>query len=492
MERQGREARAGGGCALALVGLGLGVLLGAQIALSLVGLDLGYLLGRVSGRAPALVQATAVPTPVAAIQGAVAPGRRMVWRAPIALDSDTREPDMLLVSRNYDRPGDTLVYLSPDAGSARWESAPMGDNGSGWLIAFDREMVYVADDARLLGLDRADGALRWEAPLSDAISYSLCPTCLRAVGGAVVALSDDGVIQAFRGASGAPLWSVRLREASRQLVVLGDLVGAPDLRPGASDSSAGLYLFNVADGAPARAIEPVCTGPDSGWEDRPHYFDPIYSSPDGAELYWLLDSAGCVVRASASGLSGGPPVFVPEGFSPSSSNTTLAADSLLYLSDGARIVAVGADGARLVLAAEEHTLRPLAARDTTLLVEATRRRGSTRVELWAVDLASGARRWERVLAGNDSLAGPYDSADWVAALVGDSVALVEQRAEPAQLAFELLSLSDGASRASAALPVEEPGDDLRGLLVSRNTAYLVTEELYAVELGSGGVRYRFP
>lgn len=488
-DRQGRGP--GLGCALAIVGLGLGLLLGAQLALGMVGLDLGYLLARMSGEAPALVQATAVPTPLTAIQGA-APGGRMVWRAPIALDSDTREPDMLLISRNYDRGGDSIIYLSADERAARWESAPMGDNGNGWLVAFDADLIYVADKARLLGLGRADGALRWEAPLSDEISYSLCPSCLRAVGGAVVALSDDGVLQAFRGASGAPLWSVRLREATRQLVVLGDSVGAPDARPDADDSTAGLYLFNVADGSPARAIEPICAQPGSSWDDRPHFYDPIYSSPDGAELYWLLDSARCVARAGASGLSAGEPLPLPESFSASSSNAVLAVDGALYLSDGDQIVAVGADAARELLAAEEYSLRPLAARAGTLLVEATRRRGSTRMELWAIDLESGARRWERVLAGTNPLAGPYDTADWAAALVGDSVALIEQRPDTQTMAYELISLADGTSRASAAIAVEDPDDDLRGLLVSRDAAYLVTDELYAVELSSGDTLYRLP
>jgi outer membrane protein assembly factor BamB len=491
MEDSRRNGRAGGGCVLALALLGAGVLLGAQIALSMVGLDLGYLLGRMSGDAPALVRATAVPTAVTAIQGA-APGNRIVWRAPIALDSDTREPEMLLISRNYDRGGDSIVYLSPDEQAARWESAPLGDNGSSWLVAYDSELIYVADKARLLGLGRSDGALRWEAPLSDEISYSLCQGCLRAVDGVVVALSDDGVLQAFRGTSGAPLWSVRLREATRQLVVLGDMVGAPDVRPDVQDSSAGLYLFNIADGSPARAIEPACSQPESTWEDRPHYYDPIYQSADGDELYWLLDSARCVVRAGASGLSAGAPVFMPENFSVSSSNTILAADGALYLSDDDRIVAVSADAAREVLAIEDYSLRPLGVRGETLLVEATRRRGSSRMELWAIDLASGQRRWERVLAGTDNLNGPYDTADWAAALVGDTVALVEQRPDAQTLAYELLSLSDGTSRASATIPVDDPDTDLRGLLVSRATAYLVAEELYAIELSSGQTLFRWP
>lgn len=399
---------------------------------------------------------------------------------------------MLLISRNFDRGGDSLVYLSPDARTVRWESAPMGDSGNSWVLAYDAEMIYVADGARLLGLGRADGGLRWEAPLSDRIFYNGCRDCLRAVDGVVVALSDDGVIQAFRGASGAPLWSVRLRETTRQLVVFDDLVGAPDARPNANDATAGLYFYNIADGSPARTIEPACNRSDGSWEDHPHYYDPIYVTPDGDGLYWLLDSAACLVRANASGIAAVPPVYLPKDFSASSSNAVFVTDDALYLSDRNQLVAVDAGGARVLFETEDYELRPIAARGNTLLIQARRWRGSTRYELWAIDLTSGARRWERILSGDDPPDGPFDSGDWALEIVGEALALVEQLDDPEELRYELINLNDGTSRASMPVAVDDPDGNLRGTLFGRNTVFLANDELYAVELSSGQTLYRWP
>jgi len=492
MDERGRKDGPGRGCTPFVVVFALGGLLGALAALALSGLGPGYLVGRLTGSAPALVEATAVPTPVAALRGAAAPGRRNIWRVPVTLNSDTSDPDMLLISRNYDRGSDSLVYLSPDARTVRWESAPMGENGNSWVVAYDAEMVYVADGPRLLGLGRGDGALRWEAPLSDRISANLCRDCLQAINGAVVALSDDGVIQAFTGLTGAPRWSVRLREATRQLVALDDMVGAPDRRPGVTDSSAGLYLFDVADGAPAGSIEPACTRPDNGYEDRPHFYDQIYRAPGDDALVWLLDTANCIVRVAPSGLSAGEPIFVSEEMGLSSVEEVFFGPTGIFFVDDGKLRVVDADGERELLATEDYSLRPLAADGATLLLEARRQRGSSRLELWAVDRASGARRWERVLAGEDAVDGAYDSGDWAAVLDGDAVVLIEQRGDPATLAYELIGMGNGVSRASATLPVDRPDDYLHGLTLGGSAIFVVTDQLYAIDRGSGQVLFRWP
>ena len=116
VEHGGRRPLARRGCIFAIVALLAGTALGAALTLALLGLGWDVLAGRVLSpeTAPVLaVGPTATPR-TQAIQGSVAPGRRFTPRAPILLDTDTRTPDVLLASHNYDRSTSTLVYLSPD------------------------------------------------------------------------------------------------------------------------------------------------------------------------------------------------------------------------------------------------------------------------------------------------------------------------------------------------------------------------------------------
>lgn len=489
-----RPGNVGLGCALSLLVLLAGVVMGSALTLGMLGLGPGALLaGRQAPTATPPAATTPTVEPPTALQGEAAPGRRLVWGSAIALDSDTREPDLLVVSRNYDRKpdSDSLAYLSPDAGAVRWESRPLGSNGNSWVVAYGDTMVLVADNARLVGLRRASGELAWEAPLTDGIAYSICRDCLQVFGEVVVALPQDGVLQAFDLATGAPRWSVRLRQPTRQLVRVGALVGVPDSLPDAP-SYGSLYLYNPADGAPAGEILPSCTEA-GGSERRISYYMDIGVDPTGRTLAWLVPSSpvclvaydiptGTLSRTRLEGFKGGD----------LKERASLWSGDTLYLSDGARIYAVGAQEQRLVLEAEDHAVRPLAASGSALLVEARRTRGSSRYELWALDLPSGERRWERVLEADDPRESARDIGDFVAGLVGDAVALVEQREAPEQIVYELIGLADGASRARAALAVRDPGDAIRGATWGRDHVFLSIDELYGVELSSGRTAYAWP
>lgn len=492
MEEDGRSGRDRRGCALGLLTLLAGVVMGIALTLSMLGLGPGALLpGGQAGVQPGA--GTPTPERPAAIQGQAAPGRRFVWSAPIPLDSDTSEPDLLVISRNYDREpdSDTIAYLSPDRGAVRWESQPLGENGSSWVVAYGDGMVLIADGTRLLGLRRDSGELAWEAPLTDAIADSICRDCLQIFGAVAVALPQDGVLQAFDVATGAPRWSVRLREATRQLVRVGALVGVPDRLPDGSSYGA-LYLYNPNDGSPAGEIVPSCQE-QGNYERFVSYYMDIGVDPAGRILAWLLPSSPVCLMAYDIATGTISRTMLQEfNSSDLDERTSLWAGDSLYLSDGGRIYAVGPQERGEVLRAEDYYVRPLAARGTTLLVEARRTRGSSRIELWAVDAPSGTRRWERVLQADDPPEYPGDTSDFVATLVGDAVALVELREEPEQAVYELIGLADGASRVRATLAVENPGSYLRGATWGRDHVFLSIDELYSVELRSGRTIYSWP
>lgn len=482
--------RPGPGWAIALATLIAGLLIGAAGMAAFLGLGLNEIIARASGRAaPVLVEVT--PTVAVQIIGGAAPGRRLVWRAPIALDSDTSEPDLLVVSRNYDRDSDTLLLYSPDAGQVRWESPPLGQNGNSWTIAFTAQTIIIADEDRLIGLSRADGGKLWEAPLTDRIFYNVCRDCLQTFGDVAVALTSDGVVQAFSAGRGAPLWSVRLREATRQLVRVGDMLGVPDsLAKG--ESEAGLFIYSPQDGVLQRTIEPACAREDDSYQDRPHYYDRIVVDRQVGALYWMLDSTACLLRVGA-GTFGGELRIFNERFRNFDDDNVLAADGALYLSLDNQIVLVEPQGAsRLLLEEEDYTLRPLEARADALLVLAQRTRGSARLELWLIDSQSGARRWARALTASDMISGPFDGGNVAAHLLADAVALIEQRADPDQIQIDLLSLENGTSTVSLPIQVADPSDTLRGVAWGERMAWATIDDLYGVSLESGATLTRWP
>ena len=491
-----RTGRAGRGCMLGLVTLLVGIVIGVGLTLKLLGLSFDTLIGSATapnGTAVVGAAPTEAPAPVP-IQGQVAAGRRLIWKAPIPLDTDTQEPDMLVLSRNFDpTPSvDSLVYFSPDKRSVRWESAPMGDNGSSWVVTYGRQVVLVADGERLVALSRDTGAHVWEAPLTDSIANSLCENCLQVFADVVVALPQDGTLQAFNVATGAPLWTVRLREATRQIVNVGGLVGVPDSESAASSSGA-LFLFKPQDGSLVQTLKPTCKTTDSSYEGTMSYYSHTERDPSGRTLVWLLSgSPVCLVAYDVGSGVFSRTTLKPFGSSDLAPENSLWAGDTLYLSDDKQIMAVGPQTSQQVVASTDYDLRPLAAGEGVLLVQAQRTRGSARLELWVVDVRTGAHRWERTLKATDPLTSPNDTGDYTATLVGDTVALVEKHKEPAEIVYEQIALADGSSRAKTVLQVNDAGNYIRGALWGHSYVFLPINELYAVELASGQTAYRWP
>jgi outer membrane protein assembly factor BamB len=473
------------------------VAIGVALALGALGVSWGILFGRVfnPGGTP-VIEVGAFPTArPQAISGA-APGRRHLPLPPVALDTDTALPDMLVISRNYERNTSTLAYLSPGGDGVRWESPPLGDgNEYSWVVAYSDDVVMVASDARLVGLSRASGEQIWEAPLTDGISPNICADCLQVFGDVVVALPQDGELQAFSVANGAPRWQVKLREATRQIVRAGDLVGVPDERDDDVSGSV-LRLFDPEDGAEAEPFTPTCPEPDANYDYdyTPSYYSPIGQDPNHKLLLWMISSSSpCLLSVDAETrevvgrtyfgeLSGGE--LIPQ--------TSLWVGETLYLSDGRHLAEVAPQGMRVLLSEEDYTFSPLAADGTTLLVMAQRTRGSSRYELWAVEIASGERRWERVFTARDPMLSQGDTGTFTAMIVGDAVAVLEEQGDDEQLVYELIGLNDGASRVRATIPTAEAGDDMRATLWGREQLVLVTDELYLVDLTTGQVKMRWP
>ncbi len=488
--------RVGGGCALGFVTLLVGIAIGVGVTLNLLGLGVEALLRQppsANGTAVVGAPPTATPPPVP-IQGQAAPGRRMVWAAPIPLDTDTQEPDLLVISRNFDNDPstDSVVYLSPNQRMVRWESPPLGQNGPSWVVTYGADVVLVADGERLVALSRATGQQLWVAPLTDSIADSICMNCLQVFGEVVVALPQDGQLQAFNTATGAPIWTKRLLEATRQIVKVGALLGVLD-RESAETSRGALFLFKPQDGSAAGTVKPTCTQAGDFFETNINYYNRTEHDPAGRTLVWLAgSSAVCLLRYDVgSGTLSTMKLDELDNRHVTLEQSLWAGDTL-YLSNGNQLVAVGPQTHRQVLASEDYDLRPLAANETVLLVLAHRTRGSSRYEVWVVDVQTGEKRWERILKADDPLDSPHDTGDFAATLLGETVLLVEQHAETKELIYEQIALADGASRVRTVVPVSDPTDALRGVLWGQKHVFLSSNELYAVTLADGQTVYHWP
>jgi outer membrane protein assembly factor BamB len=387
-------------------------------------------------------------------------------------------PEVLASTYDYDAQADTLTYLDMDPPTVRWNSPVFSSTTFyGMNYTMNTETLYLADETRLLALQRLDGALAWQATLSDKF-YSACIDCLQLVAGQVVALTDDGQLQAFDARTGSPAWSVRLEETPRRLFGVGPQVAVVD----AEGDATVLKVFDAASGELARQIEPL--GKNDPFPDDPQaleLYTPVLADPDGASLYFFMGFF--------------PPLTVQRwnvledrmlweatlnddqvSLTAHSAEPVLAGGTL-YFSNGAYeekaaviAVAVEQGSARSLPAPDpDYQLAPLAAQDGTLVVSATRTRGTRRIEVWALDDQTGAVLWKHLPQAGDladdtffDLSGYIYQSDgatatatastagvWTWRLASGRLLLLEVLSN--QVVVNEITLKDGASRGPVTL-----------------------------------------
>ncbi|HWQ12704.1 MAG TPA: PQQ-binding-like beta-propeller repeat protein [Roseiflexaceae bacterium] len=477
-------------CGATVTLLGTGAVVGAGLML------LAIVLGLVPGLGPQRQGAPAAPPAVATAAIPVGPPvveNLYVREIPLPLDSDTATPDVLLtVQRSVDgRTTYTLAYLQGDSRTVRWESQPLSERSYERRIAVGPQHIYLADGTRLLALARRDGARAWERTLSDTI-LNVCRDCLQLVGGSLIALTQDGVLQAFDASGGRPAWSVRLNETPRQLVALGDAVGVLDYAtPGGGGAT--LLLF-TPDGRRLRPADSACPGRNPEYFQRPGIYDRLYPDVRGEAVYLVVDgSEGCVIRVGPGGAADWTTPTASTALESWSDGELLMTPEALFAGEDHALVSLDArTGAlRQVVQSDDYELTPLAARDGVLVVEAIRTRGSRRAELWGVDIAGGQRRWGHVLLGQDRFVSDMDGGDWAGQLVPGGFALIQAPQGAEQLQIDILRLTDGAPLASATLPRENSAS-WEGVAWTDRVAWVTFDRTYVVDLASATLRYAWP
>jgi outer membrane protein assembly factor BamB len=307
-------------------------------------------------------------------------------------------PDILVLTRQQPLDGGNatsrVVALNGASPALLWQSEPLGSELYETPLLATNERVIVLNKARLIALRRGDGAIAWEAPLSDEVSLNTCRDCVRLIGDKVFALSDDGTLQAFEAATGRSLWTFQgIQDSPRGLYVLD---GRPAFMDRNENTEGLLYVFDPASGA-RQTFRPECTSdPFFG----PRYADwttPLFFAPNG-DFYLVFGwPALCLQRFDATTMQ---PVW--STVSPREGNVQLQSGSapliteraLYFANDKTLFSADAATGElRELLTDNDYRFTPLEAFEDVLVALAVRQRGSQRNEVWVVDTTTGERRW---------------------------------------------------------------------------------------------------
>ncbi len=396
-----------------------------------------------------------------------------------------------------------LVYKDALSSAVRWQSPQPIKEWYAAKVVASPGLIYTNDETKLLALNRADGTLAWQAPLADKL-VSSCINCFAWLGERVIALVQGGTVQAFEAQSGQERWRKRLNfESTSRIETLGERLLIFDRTP---DNRQNLMLVtNPAAGEVVHEVTiPDCQG--EGFD----LFNPLAFNPNRPELYFMagdiIGPACLQVWDTQSWQMSRQVVFdgvaLPSNFSDfvSEQAKLILLEGWLYFSgvqktgggDENVIVQVNPADEQWTVAArsKEYQLTALAVVGDTLLVRATRQRGTARDELWGVDPATGQPRWQYVLQAQrwykDSGAGPV----WDWQLTPHGLAVLQISEEPDQLALDVLDPRSGVSTGQNTIPLSDAY--LTDIAWTPNTVWLVVRQIYAVDLKSRSLISTWP
>ena len=421
---------------------------------------------------------------------------RSVWGQVIPVPADRPGPADLLVftfdSKSSER---YLTYLDGTRPAWMWDSPPVDISKvyrTGVVVR--NQKVYLADGTRLWALDQGSGQVAWQASLSDSI-ISICEGCVRVAGGYVIALSQDGVLQAFEAESGRPAWSVRLNETPRNLWVVNDQVAVVDYEKPNDVYSIVFQLRDPATGEVVQAFAGYCQR-----EYRRSYlriYDPdVVLDPAGQSIYLLHGSIpGCIQRWNLATGALDWQVWAEDHSLDRFTAPPLLAGGRIYASYSGRVIAIDGEQGTVDLLLDEvdYELQLQGEQEGTLVVLAQRQRGSTRYELWGVNADSGHVRWRYIPQDEVPIEGPgSSSADKVLAwhLTREGLVVLHLNAEPPTLVVGTIDLRTGQETVLGTAGLDD--DYWAGLSWSDTAAWLTIRKVYTIDLGSGKVVGTWP
>lgn len=395
-----------------------------------------------------------------------------------------------------------IISVDTSTSAIRWRSAT---STSARFVA-GSDVVVTADKSRLVGLDANTGATKWETTLPDQISGG-CESCLSIVGQRVVALSADSTVTALDVKSGGRVWSRRVSGINK-LWTVGDQVLLLERQD--KDPFATLATLIDADGREVRSFPLTCTPAGQTRPQVGYPYDSYAVDSSGKGLYaWYGSPNSCLQKYDlGTGKLAWSGATRARATSHDSAAMIVVGDRVFAGGDRAIVMGDVSGKVAEILTEEDYTIRPLDFRDGVLVVRAYRTRGTSRFELWGIDIASGRKLWQHVF---DMKGGPLtppqrasgllskddDDELWTAALTPGGVAVIRITRKPEFSALvDVLNLKDGVSAGRKTIPLKNAS-----LLLSTPTEMgwqgatewmLIDNKPYAFNTATGTLAYQLP
>jgi outer membrane protein assembly factor BamB len=293
-----------------------------------------------------------------------------------------------------------VLAVDPDQEGLAWQSEAIDGDLFSTTFAAGPDYVYFVDDKILRALRRSDGVAAWQVSLSDTLQ-SCDQGCLRYLGGAVIAVTSDGVITGYDAAGGERLWEFTFKQPYAGFWVL-------DGRPAAIDREDGtgvLRVFEPLTGAQTTA-QPACQ--NSIFDESLDGNGAVASLPNGDLVAAFGNFGICVQRLDSLTLQ---PVWMTTARDDDRPETSfrealLASAAWLAIpTEGGAVIVwdveTGQEVSRVALDGAE--LVPLAIDGDTILVRSQTTRGTIEYRLWAVDAPTGEILWEYDLGESSPL-----------------------------------------------------------------------------------------
>ncbi|GAB4535820.1 MAG: hypothetical protein Fur0018_26260 [Anaerolineales bacterium] len=280
----------------------------------------------------------------------------------------------------------------------------------------------------------------------------------------LLVLSGNGALQAFEAQTGALLWLQRLEDTPRQLF---DFAGRPALLT-QQEETLGLNVYALEDGTLKQRIIPQC--PNDPFPENPQTLDArssVFTAPDHQSVYFVFGflEPGCIQRWDAGqdaprwqvtfpvenlpAIPGGHWLITPQYLAFTKNNSLYAVEL------------IGGDFHEQVLS-QDYNIFPLSAADNGLLLQAGRKRGSRRSELWYVD----SQTWKLLWTYLPDAEAPLDTSlqvipntgQWYAVPTAKGVAVFQFFPDPFQVKMELVNTASGGLEQQQTLHVPAPPD----------------------------------
>jgi outer membrane protein assembly factor BamB len=411
------------------------------------------------------------------------------------LPRDGAGEDLLAYVNNSGDQGISVVLIDGGSLAPRWKSQPLSKEAYQGRTAVGQDMLYLTDHERLLALRLSDGTVAWEAVL---VAEPNCDECLRLVKDHVVVIQKDGSIQGFDARSGQRSWSITQDNPQRRLPVVGDRLVL--LQP-AEKNRMLLSLVDPASGKEAQRIEPTC--PNKSFPDqpeRPDLYSPMLFAADGKTMYTTFGFFSHCVQSWD--LASGKLLWQTElgDDMPSSwgndGGQILTEDAILFgfeQGDEGALWALDTASGKLhkLVAKKKYRFIPVAARDGVVIALTWPTWATDKQSLVGLDVKSSEQRWEFKPQATDArVTETHGHLD--VRLIRKGLLVVQVLEDQQQLLVEMLDPRTGASSDKQTAALEGSGSHVFwDALWSADMAWLdIGSWVYAVDLGTGAIRYR--